>query len=158
MKKGQKVMTPQGVGTVNYVRMAPPDFTVPEAVSVFLEKHDSRINYSGTIFKFDDVSPVIGEAVSKLPDKNIHWKKVAEMHKNGLSPDVELVKLEGGNRAYVFCRNGFHDAVVFWGGRSARKAQKFLDRIAFMRCDHDDCGIRVGIEGGSCGNHSPWGL
>lgn len=88
-----------------------------------------------------------------LPERNMDWTEVAKLHASGCSPDVELVRVGGGNRVYVFCRHGHHDAVVCWDGRFAREAQMFLDRIAFMRCERDGCGVRVGIKGGSCGNH-----
>ena len=49
---GQKVKTPHGAGRVQYVRMAPPDFTAVEAVSVLL---DGRAAYGGTIYAAKDV-------------------------------------------------------------------------------------------------------
>jgi hypothetical protein len=42
-------------GIVAYVRMGPPDYTNPEAVSVVLETKQSMPGYSGTILPVDKV-------------------------------------------------------------------------------------------------------
>lgn len=42
-------------GIVAYVRMAPPDYSQPEAVSVILETKQNMPGYSGTIFPADRV-------------------------------------------------------------------------------------------------------
>jgi hypothetical protein len=52
------VSTPLGLGTVVYVRMAPPNFTEMAAVSVALDAKLNRAGYTGTMFDADDVSEV----------------------------------------------------------------------------------------------------
>lgn len=42
-------------GIVAYVRMGPPDYTKPEAVSVVLETKQCMPGYSGTVFAADKV-------------------------------------------------------------------------------------------------------
>jgi hypothetical protein len=42
-------------GIVAYVRMGPPDYTSPEAVSVVLETKQSMPGYSGTIMPVNKV-------------------------------------------------------------------------------------------------------
>lgn len=42
-------------GTVNYKRMAPPDYFAVECYSVFLDDNIGRQNYLGTIFSADRV-------------------------------------------------------------------------------------------------------
>jgi len=42
-------------GIVAYIRMGPPDYTKPEAVSVVLETKQSMPGYSGTILPVDKV-------------------------------------------------------------------------------------------------------
>lgn len=59
-RKGQTVTTPQGRGIVIYVRMAGPDYTEPEAVSVLLDNRSNRPNYAGTIFPAEHVHPYPG--------------------------------------------------------------------------------------------------
>lgn len=59
--KGQKVKTPLGEGIVNYQRMAYPNYSEAEFVSVFLKKKLEEMNkppfpnYSGTIFPAKDI-------------------------------------------------------------------------------------------------------
>lgn len=57
LRQGAYVDTPGGTGLVVYVRMAPPDFTVVEAVSVLLDavKHQNPY-YVGTIFLAKNVT------------------------------------------------------------------------------------------------------
>ncbi len=55
--QGQKVNTPKGTGIVVYIRMAPPDWNNPKAVSVFLDARRNDYNYSGTIFPAEQVKP-----------------------------------------------------------------------------------------------------
>jgi hypothetical protein len=56
--KGSRVASPGGPGTVAYVRMAPPDWTHIEAVSVRLDACVGRLGYSGTIYLACDVMPL----------------------------------------------------------------------------------------------------
>lgn len=53
MKDGNMVK-----GIVAYVRMAPPDYTEPEAVSVVLETKQNMPGYSGTIFPANKIKPL----------------------------------------------------------------------------------------------------
>lgn len=53
--RGDRVTTPQGPGTVAYQRMAPPDYSAAEAVSVVLDSQRGRAGYAGTIFAAGDV-------------------------------------------------------------------------------------------------------
>lgn len=46
MYKGDRVKTPSGIGTVVYVRMAAPDYSKPEAVSVKLDGN----NHTGSMW------------------------------------------------------------------------------------------------------------
>lgn len=55
--RGDRVTTPLGPGTVAYQRMAPPTYSVPEAVSVVLDDRRLRPGYSGTIFPAAEVFP-----------------------------------------------------------------------------------------------------
>lgn len=59
--RGERVMTPNGPGRVNYVRMAPPDFSKVEAVSVVLDRHLDRPSYAGTIYPAGNVWSIEGE-------------------------------------------------------------------------------------------------
>lgn len=54
-KKGQRVSTPSGPGTVAYQRMAPPKYAKPEAVSVVLDKRKGKTSYTGTMFLPADI-------------------------------------------------------------------------------------------------------
>lgn len=54
LKAGSRVITVLGVGTVVYVRMGPPDYATPTAVSVVL---DHRHGYHGTLFFASQVRP-----------------------------------------------------------------------------------------------------
>lgn len=47
---GDRVWTPLGHGTVAYVRMAPPDYARPMAVSVVLDARRYEPGYSGSTF------------------------------------------------------------------------------------------------------------
>ena len=53
MNNGDKVK-----GIVAYVRMAPPDYCAPKAVSVILETKQNMPGYSGTIFPADKVKKI----------------------------------------------------------------------------------------------------
>lgn len=53
--RGDRVSTPKGPGNVAYVRMAPPDYARPAAVSVVLDATRHTLGYTGTIFAATDV-------------------------------------------------------------------------------------------------------
>jgi hypothetical protein len=57
--KGDRVSTPHGKGTVNYRRMAPPDFYEVDAYSVVMDvkvsAYDSPLLYSATIYPASQV-------------------------------------------------------------------------------------------------------
>ena len=55
LTRGTRVLTPLGPGGVTYVRMAPPTFAEPAAVSVVLDSRRDDLNYTGTIFAALDV-------------------------------------------------------------------------------------------------------
>lgn len=55
MHKGQRVNTPLGTGTVEYIRMSPPDYRNIQAVSVKLDSAKDRPGYVGTLFPPKDV-------------------------------------------------------------------------------------------------------
>ena len=57
MQKGDRVNTAWGPGTVAYVRMASPDYTTVDAVSVVLDSKRTRPGYSGTIVAPADLRP-----------------------------------------------------------------------------------------------------
>ena len=46
-------------GKVNYIRMAPPDFNVPEAISVLLDSRANVPGYAGTMFLASEVFPIV---------------------------------------------------------------------------------------------------
>ena len=54
-RPGTKVVTPAGSGTVLYVRMRPPDFSVPMSVSVRLDARAHECCYQGSLFVAADV-------------------------------------------------------------------------------------------------------
>jgi hypothetical protein len=49
---------PEQLGTVAFVRMAAPDYSSAEAVSVILDAHRERPGYSGSMFPAAQVTPV----------------------------------------------------------------------------------------------------
>lgn len=55
-KMNDLVMTPQGEGIVMYVRMAPPDYSEPQAYSVSIGSH------RGTIFLAEQVEAIPGRS------------------------------------------------------------------------------------------------
>lgn len=61
MQAGQRVTTPLGPGTLASVRMAPPRYAEPEAVSVRLDSQASRPGYAGTTFAAAQVAPLQGD-------------------------------------------------------------------------------------------------
>lgn len=80
---GTRVLTPSGPGAVHYVRMAPPTFSEPDAVSVILDSQTHRPNYAGTIFLPTDVKvQAPTETRQKLPTVGL----VAEYHELGWQP------------------------------------------------------------------------
>jgi len=58
--RGDRVMTPGGVGTVAYKRMAPPDYARAEVYSVVLDRERTRADYTGTIYPAAAVVDIIG--------------------------------------------------------------------------------------------------
>lgn len=56
--QGDRVTTKLGPGSVAYVRMAPPTYSQPEAVSVVLDDRKRRPGYTGTIFAAAEVKVV----------------------------------------------------------------------------------------------------
>jgi hypothetical protein len=72
------VSTPQGLGTVNYQRMAPPSYSQAEAVSVLLDERRVRgfargelidPDYEGTIFPAATISTIFPAAtISPVDD------------------------------------------------------------------------------------------
>lgn len=65
MKHGDYVETPNGSGRVVFVRMAPPTYTEPEAVSVLLDAYKHRADYVGTTF--------LAAAVKKVKEAPAEW-------------------------------------------------------------------------------------
>mgnify|MGYP003403044754 CR=1 FL=1 len=55
--KGDKVSTPDGLGTVVYKRMKAPDYSKVEVYSVRIDSKCNTTNYSGTIYLAKDVGP-----------------------------------------------------------------------------------------------------
>lgn len=60
--KGQSVIVTfddghEETGRLVYQRMAPPDYSKPEAISVFLDSQRERSGYVGTIFPANQVRP-----------------------------------------------------------------------------------------------------
>ncbi len=55
LRRQDRVVTPDGTGTVLYVRMAPPDYREIAAVSVLLDGKAGKPGYSGTIYGADKV-------------------------------------------------------------------------------------------------------
>jgi hypothetical protein len=58
IEQGDRVETKQGPGEVAYVRMAPPEFSRPQAVSVVLDAKRGTLGYAGTIFAAAEVRKV----------------------------------------------------------------------------------------------------
>jgi hypothetical protein len=54
--RGDRVLTPGGIGTIVYKRMAPPDYAHAAAYSVYLERDRARVGYAGTIYPAADVT------------------------------------------------------------------------------------------------------
>jgi hypothetical protein len=57
MKQGDRVITPQGEGTVTYIRNGPPTYARPEIVSVILDKYRDHLHYTGTVYPIYQVHP-----------------------------------------------------------------------------------------------------
>jgi len=55
--KGDRVSTPDGLGTVVYKRMEAPDYCKVAAYNVRVDATCSNPNYSGTIYMAKDVGP-----------------------------------------------------------------------------------------------------
>lgn len=56
--RGDRVKTPMGMGTVAYQRMAPPEFKQPAAVSIALDDRRNEPNYTGTVFRAEEIGQV----------------------------------------------------------------------------------------------------
>jgi hypothetical protein len=56
LRPGTLVTTPHGSGSINYVRMAPPNYATVEAASVYLENRHGSPNYSGTIVSAEHIT------------------------------------------------------------------------------------------------------
>jgi hypothetical protein len=68
MRAGTPVSTPLGAGRVNYIRMAPPDYRAPGAVSVLL---DAKVKaghpgYAGSIFLVEEIRTVTEAEYERL--------------------------------------------------------------------------------------------
>lgn len=74
IRQGQLVATPRGPGKVAYVRMAPPDYTEPAAVSVVLDARSEDGRYAGTIMDAALVTPIGG---APCP---VHWCDLDDDH------------------------------------------------------------------------------
>ncbi len=57
MRAGDRVYTRDGAGTVAYVRMGPPDYSRPVAVSVVLDHCKGAPSYTGSIYLPSNVQP-----------------------------------------------------------------------------------------------------
>ena len=58
---GTRVHAKGQPGSINYVRMAPPDYREPEVYSVFLDSQVLRPGYAGTVFLATEVLPVTAD-------------------------------------------------------------------------------------------------
>lgn len=60
VRKGDRVSTPLGLGTVQYVRMSPPDFNTIGAICVRLDEREYARDTDGTIFgtHYNAVQPI----------------------------------------------------------------------------------------------------
>ena len=61
--RGDRVNTPSGPGTVNYIRMLPPDYTAIGVVSVALDRRFDDLmagKYFGTIFTPEKLAKLDG--------------------------------------------------------------------------------------------------
>lgn len=68
LRQGDRVSTPFGPGVVAFVRMAPPTYATIEAVSVVLDRHRTRLNYTGTMLAAGEVTRVDADAGALAPD------------------------------------------------------------------------------------------
>lgn len=62
---GDRVMTPCGPGTVVYYRMKPPSFDTVDAYSVKCDVNVSNPIYQGTIYRAEDVQPLIEKEIEQ---------------------------------------------------------------------------------------------
>ena len=68
MKAGDRIITPQGIGTVQWTRNAPPTFTDVESVSVRVDALAAgRFGYNGTVWPIGRLEPAteLDELVAK---------------------------------------------------------------------------------------------
>jgi hypothetical protein len=54
--QGDRVMTPYGSGSVQYIRLCPPDFRDVQVVSVYLDDKSTDRRYYGTLFSPNEVN------------------------------------------------------------------------------------------------------
>ena len=62
--RGQRVVTPDGPGTVAYVRMASPYFSTVAAVSVALDTKRGLPGYTGSVYPSRDILPSTGSVLT----------------------------------------------------------------------------------------------
>lgn len=55
----ERVITPEGPGTVIYKRMKPPEYSEVAAYSVKLDSRKDHPNYHGTIYAPDQLKPEV---------------------------------------------------------------------------------------------------
>lgn len=58
LPRGTHVMTPDGPGTVGYVRLAAPQYYYVEAVSVLLGRKTGTPNYAGSMYGVEQISRI----------------------------------------------------------------------------------------------------
>lgn len=78
--QGQRVRTPNGLGSVAYERLAAPAYTEAEAVSVVLDSERTRAGYVGTIFKAEAIEPLTREQCADVledPNGGAGWRCTA---------------------------------------------------------------------------------
>jgi hypothetical protein len=75
--QGQRVTTPLGLGTVAYQRLAGPDYTAAEAVSVVLDDRRERYGYTGTLFAAYKVTPC--EPGEPQPSRSIETVRLSDV-------------------------------------------------------------------------------
>ena len=78
--QGQRVRTPGGLGNVAYERLAAPDYTAAEAVSVVLDSERTRAGYVGTIYRAEAIEPLTREQCPEVledPAGGAGWRCTA---------------------------------------------------------------------------------
>lgn len=59
IRPGMRVVTPEGLGTVVYVRNAPPDYATVEAVCVLLDAKKDRSGYVSTVYPVEQIKGIL---------------------------------------------------------------------------------------------------